>query len=155
LLSDDRFHSLLAGKLDAGDDIEAIASQGFLPARADTEVFVSAIRRRKKHVGLGPSQHPLRMAGPAGALTVETAKDIIDHAMLSTSSALSFILHAEEALDLDRVDFLHQYATEKNRYEGKTLTWFLRAPLSALGDEAAARLADHRFVIQPTLPDLT
>lgn len=151
LLDDDAFSHLLAGTLSADHESRpALASKGFLRSEVDAEALASAMRRRKKHVGVGPSHHHLLLTDVAGSMSVETAKAVLDHAMLSTSSALTFVLHADpmSGPDLDLLGFLHQYGTEKNRYEGKTLRWILRAPLSSLGGELPAWLADHRFVVE-------
>lgn len=148
LLDDDAFQHLLAGTLtDEHEAHPALQGKGFLRAGLDVEAAASMFRRRKKFVGLGPTHHHLALTGPRGTMTVEQIKAVVDHAMLSTAASLTFVVHATD-VDLDLLGFLHQYCTEKNRYEGKTLRWLLHTPLASIHDEAATWLADHRFTVR-------
>ncbi|MCB9682683.1 MAG: hypothetical protein H6733_14555 [Alphaproteobacteria bacterium] len=152
-LDADTFRALLAGGLDA-DHAEhaALSAKGFLRASVDPDHVASGLKRRKKFVGLGPAVHVLHLADAHGTLSVQTAKDIVDFAMLSTSSALELrFVPGDDAVDLDTLGFLVQYSTEKNRYEGKAITWRLDADPAALDDAAVAWLVDKRFKVRATL----
>ena len=145
------FHALLSGTLTDDATRSQLAAKGMLLTSFDADGFSAAVRRRKKHVGLGPSRHVLRLTDPAGTpMPVEVAKAVIDHAMLSTASALTLVLDAPGAVPLDLLGFLHQYGTEKNRYEGKTIRWILTAP-AGIDAAAAVWLADHRFIVRFTV----
>ncbi len=151
LLDPDAFQAMLSGTLEEDHAARpALAAKGFLKPGVDAEALAAAMRRRKKSVGVGPSHHHLALSGPGGAMSVELLKSIVDHAMLSTATALTLVLHAD-TVDLDLLGFTHQYCTEKNRYEGKTLRWILATDLAGLDGAAATWLADHRFTVRAPL----
>jgi hypothetical protein len=144
------FRAFVAGDVDeAHPERDALAAKGFLRQGLDLEELAQSIRRRKRHVGGGPTVHALRLADGDRRLAVEKAKDILDFAMLSTSAALELRLVPGDApVDLDLLGFLVQYATEKNRYEGKALTWTIRVDPATLDDATVAWLADRRFELR-------
>lgn len=152
---DATFRALVAGTLD--DDAEArpaLAAKGFLRADLDLDHTAAAMRLRKRYVGLGPTRHVIHLASGDDRLTVDVAKNVVDHAMLSTAGALELhaVAPAGEAPDLDLLGFLVQYAIEKNRYEGKTVTWRLSSDLSEASDDLVAFLVDKRFQITTPWP---
>lgn len=149
---DAEFREFLKGHVSPDDDAyAALSSKGFLRDGLDLDHVATAMRRRKKFVGLGPSQHVLDLGDHARGLSVETAKDIIDFAMLSTSGALTFQLTAHGVPNVDILGFLVQYSTEKNRYEGKTITHVLVANPADIDAELAQWLIDKRFKVRTRL----
>ncbi|MCB9665236.1 MAG: hypothetical protein H6732_14085 [Alphaproteobacteria bacterium] len=149
---DAAFRDFLGGKV--APDVEgydALAAKGFLRDALDLDHVAASVRRRKRFVGLGPALHVLPLSDASGPLTVEVAKDVIDFAMLSTSTTLELRLVCTGALDLDVLGFVVQYSTEKNRYEGKAITYRLVAPLAALDEAACAWLIDKRFKVRTPL----
>ncbi len=147
-LSPDDFSAFLAGTLDRdGDTWSQLDAKGFIRATADLDRVADEMRRRQRFVGIGPQRHTLLLDGPEGVMGVETAKAVLDHAMLSTSSTLELRLVASGRPDGDLLAFLVQYATEKNRYEGKQLTWRLVADPTTLDADDLTFLADKRFTL--------
>jgi hypothetical protein len=144
------FSSLLAGEIEPGHDAyDALAAKGFLRDQTALDDVAAAVRARKRFVGAGPQLHVLHLGAEGGKLGVETAKAILDHVMLSTSSQLELRLIAGPAgHDADLLAFLLQYTTEKNRYEGKSLTWRYLVDVGALPEKADAWLVDKKFVVQ-------
>jgi hypothetical protein len=141
----DAFRAFLAGSLPEGDaTLEALAAKGFVRDRVSLDEAAQTVRARKRFVGVGPTVHLIHLAGSEGALAVDTAKDVLDHVMLSTAHALELRLLAPGAIDADLISFLLQYGTEKNRYEGKGLTWRLFADPSALTPAVESLLHDKR-----------
>ena len=156
-LDDASFHALLSGEL--GPESPAfgpLSSKGFFRDGLDLEGVASALRRRKKYVGIGPTLHVLTLSEGDTRLSVAVAKDILDFAMLSTSASLEFrLLPGEQPLDMDLLAFLLQYGTEKNRYEGKTLSWRLDIDPARLTDEACTWLVDKRVRVRAPLHGAT
>jgi hypothetical protein len=150
-LSEADFRALLAGSLEPGHaEYDALAAKGFLRDQLALDDMAAAIRSRRRYVGVGPVLHTLQLANAAGErLSVETGKDVLDHVMLSTSHALELQLVAPAGTwDGDLLMFLLQYGTEKNRYEGKTITWKLVTDLANLPEKADAWLVDKRVVVR-------
>lgn len=147
------FRALLAGDLGADSPAYGpLASKGFFRDGLDLEGVASALRRRKKYVGIGPAVHILALAEGDARLSVAVAKDILDFAMLSTSASLELrLLPGDAPLDMDLLAFLLQYGTEKNRYEGKTLSWRLDVDPARLTEEAATWLVDKRVRVRAPL----
>jgi hypothetical protein len=144
------FRRLLAGTLDAEDpNYAALGAKGFLRESLDLEAFSDAMRRRKRFVGVGPQLHVLRLSDAHGKLSVEVTKEIVDHAMLSTSSSITFrLVQGHEPLDLDLLQFFAQYAVEKNRYEGKAITHEVVTDCRTIDEDAAKWLVDKRFRVR-------
>jgi hypothetical protein len=149
------FRALLAGPLESGHpEREALAAKGFLRDQTSLDDVAALVRARKRFVGAGPTHHRILLTSADGSrhLSVETAKDILDLVMLSSSAALDLELIAPAgAWSQDLVAFIVQYTTEKNRYEGKALTWRLRADLRTLPDGAGVWLVDKRFQVRTDL----
>lgn len=153
-LDEATFRSLLSGALGPESPaFAALSSKGIFRDGLNLEGIASAVRRRKKYVGIGPSLHILTLSEGDTRLAVAVAKDILDFAMLSTSASLELrLLPGELPLDMDLLAFLLQYGTEKNRYEGKTLSWRLDIDPARLSDEEAAWLVDKRVRVRAPLP---
>lgn len=150
-LSADDFRAWIAGGIEAGHaEYDNLAAKGFIREVLSLDEIASTVRARKRYIGIGPSRHVLHLGDATGArLGIDAAKDILDHAMLSTSAALEFTLAAPAGTyDADLLAFIVQYGVEKNRYEGKALTWILRTDLANLPEKADAWLVDKRFVVQ-------
>lgn len=147
------FRALLAGELDASHEAYAgLAEKGIVRSALNLDGLAESMRARKRFVGIGPRRHVVHLSDAHGSLSVETAKDVIDHVMLSTSRELDFEFVAGGApVDGDLLKFLVQYTTEKNRYEGKTLTYTLVAAPSAITDAQGTWLVEKRFGLRTTL----
>ena len=133
-LSKDTFRALLSGDLsEDADDFQLLSRKGILRAGHDPSHTADAMRRQKKHVGLGPTLHRIHLSDASGTLSVELATAILDLAMLSTASHLELrLIEGPQPADEDLIRFILQYATEKNRYEGKALQWSLATTLAHL-----------------------
>lgn len=148
------FHALLAGEIEPGHpQYDALASKGFLRDQTSLDDVAATVRGRKRYVGVGPQLHILHTAGEDGArLGVETAKEILDHVMLSTAHQLELRVVAPPGThDADLLAFLLQYGTEKNRYEGKGLTWRYVTDLASVPEAARSWLVDKKVVVQTRL----
>lgn len=147
------FDALLRGDVEPGHAaFGELAAKGFLREHTALDDIAAGVRARKRYVGLGPTVHRIHLSGPDGKLSVETAKDVLDLVMLSTAAALDLeLVQGNGAYDADLLAFIVQYTTEKNRYEGKALTWRLVTSLGALPDGAATWLVDKRFKVRVAL----
>ncbi len=145
-VSSEDFRAFLAGTLPEGHaTLESLAAKGFVRERVSLDEAAHTLRARKRFVGVGPTLHLVHLSGPQGPIAVDTAKDVLDHIMLSTAHALELRLIAPGAVDADLISFLLQYGTEKNRYEGKGLAWRLFADPGALTPTAESLLHDKRI----------
>ncbi len=150
-LSTDDFHAFVGGSLGPEHTAwTALTTKGFVRADLSLEDAAQTLRARKRFVGVGPQRHTIFLDGPTGRLDVATARDILDHIMLSTSHAVEIRLVAGASHDADLLSFLHQYGTEKNRYEGKQMSWTYVHDLANLPTEADAWLVDKRVNVQTT-----
>ena len=150
-LSTDDFHAFVGGSLGPEHTAwTALTTKGFVRADLSLEDAAQTLRARKRFVGVGPQRHTVFLDGPTGRLDVATARDILDHIMLSTSHAVEIRLVAGASHDADLLSFLHQYGTEKNRYEGKQMSWTYVHDLANLPTEADAWLVDKRVNVQTT-----
>lgn len=150
-LDADAFSAFLKGEIAEDDELfSELSGKGFLRDTQDLDAMAGGLRARKRFVGLGPSLHVIHLVDEHGTLSVDTAKHIVDHAMLSTASAMEFRFLAGDRIELDTLKFIHQYATEKNRYEGKTLTYRVVSSLAELDEEATTWLIDKRFGVHTT-----
>ncbi|MFM2162045.1 MAG: His-Xaa-Ser system radical maturase HxsB [Pseudomonadota bacterium] len=150
-LSATDFHALVGGSL--GPEHAAwttLCTKGFVRADLSLEDAAQTLRARKRFVGVGPQRHTVFLDGPSGRLDVAVGRDLLDHIMLSTSHAVEIRLVAGAHHDADLLSFLHQYGTEKNRYEGKQITWTYVHGLQALPPEADVWLIDKRVNVQTT-----
>jgi hypothetical protein len=147
------FQALLDGKVDAEHaDYDDLAAKGFIRDAMDLDALAESLRARKRFVGLGPCLHVIQLSDAAGPLSVETAKDIVDHLMLSTSRDLELRLIAGQApVDADLLKFIVQYTTEKNRYEGKSIQYTLVSDLTGIDQATATWLVTKRFGVKTVL----
>ncbi len=144
------FKSLIEGAIDeAHAEHTALAAKGFLRSGLDPNHVAASLRRRKRFVGMGPSVHIVTLSEGQARLPVQVAKDILDFAMLSTSASLELRLRPGPLpIDTEQLGFLVQYGTEKNRYEGKALTWRLEADPALIDEATATWLVDKRFRVR-------
>lgn len=149
-LSPEDFRLVLAGTMpEEHAEYAALCAKGIIREGLELDAHADAMRRRKRFIGVGPALHQVRMTDSHGALSVEVAKEIIDHAMLSTSSRIVFRLaQGEGPVSLDLLQFFARYSTEKNRYEGKTLVYELVTDCVGADEELASWLVDKRFRVR-------
>lgn len=152
-LAADEFESFLTGGIAPGHDAyDDLAAKGFLRDELDLDQIADQLRRRKKFVGMGPHLHLLQLAGADTRLSVEVAKEIIDHVMLSTSPRLDLeLVQGSQSLSVDLLQFIAEYATEKNRYEGKQLSLRVVSDFDALSDELVTWAAGRKVRFRTTL----
>lgn len=132
-LGEDAFHELLEGRLDPGsEDYPALLAKGFVREGLEMDSVAERFKRKRRYVGVGPSLHRVHLVGAEGAMTVDTLKEVLDHVMLTTAASLEIDLIAGPGpLPVETLRFALDYGVEKNRYEGKGLTWRVNATLSA------------------------
>lgn len=149
-VTEDTFHDLLAGRIDAEHEAyQDLATRGFMRDAVDLEAMADHMRRRKRSVGMGPSLHCIDLGGAEAPLRVEVAKQVLDHVMLSTSAQLTFRVDGRSGhIAADTLAFIVQYATEKNRYEGKTLTYELEVQSAELAADVLDVVTSKGFNIR-------
>ena len=149
-LSPEDFRMVLAGKLPEDHaEYATLCAKGIIREGLELDAHADAMRRRKRFLGVGPSLHQVRLSDAHGTLSVEVAKEIIDHAMLSTSSRIVFRLsQGHQPVSLDLLQFFARYSTEKNRYEGKTVVYELVTDTVGADEELANWLVDKRFRVR-------
>jgi hypothetical protein len=145
------FHALVGGSLGPEHSAwTALTTKGFLRADLSLEDAAQTLRARKRFVGVGPQRHTVFLDGPSGRLDVAMGREVLDHVMLSTSHAVELRLVAGSTHDADLLSFLHQYGTEKNRYEGKQIAWTYVHNLADLAESADAWLIEKRVNVHTT-----
>lgn len=143
-LDHESFRAFIEGSLE-GEQADTLNSKGFYLASAAPDDVAERVRKRKRFVGVAPAKHLLIVSTADAVMTIEQAKDILDHVMLSPAGALELVLVAEGDIPLDLLRFIFEYTTEKNRYEGKTLCFMLKTDLKHMEEETAAWLVERRF----------
>lgn len=167
----DDFDQLLAGTLAADHpDRPALRAKGFLRDGLDLAAVSSAIARKKRFVGVGPHLHivltTLRcnqscrychasrtdMSRVETDMSLETARNVVDHAMRSTSPTINFEFQGgEPTVNFDAIRFIVEYSREKNRYEGKELVHSLVTNFTAMDEEKGRWLLDHDVLVCTSL----
>jgi len=133
-LTPEDFSLFLAGNLATdGDDYLALLGKGVIRDGYDVEFHAARFRRTKRYIGLGPTRHHIHLSTAAGALALDQAKKIIDHALTSSAESLTLALfEGPEPLNAGLVSFIQEFAEEKNQYEKKTLIHELHTRMESL-----------------------
>ncbi|MEC9389676.1 MAG: hypothetical protein VX944_06335 [Myxococcota bacterium] len=147
VLSPQDFGNLLSGELDtAGEDYSALTRKGFIRNGFDTELQATQIRRTKRFIEAGLSEHRIHLSTPSGTLAMEQAKAIVDHIFGTQGDALSIVLVQGPAeLDANLVSFIHEFAEQKNQYERRAIAYELDSTLAGLDSAMAAQLVEKNI----------
>lgn len=170
-LSKEDFETLLAGKLEAEHpEHAALSEKGFLREGFDVDSFAAKLRQKKRFVGVGPHLHIVittlrcnqscRYCHASRApmdrtdtdMSLDTAKQVVDLAMRSTSPIIDFEFQGgEPTLNMPVIEFILDYSREKNREEGKTLVYSLVTNLTRMTEQTADWLLDNQVQVCTSL----
>lgn len=169
-LSEPEFADLLAGRITAEHPRFAEFQQkGFLRDGLDLDALASKIAQRNRHMRRGAYVHVLTLTAPLSAADVdgqsaasgatemsrETADQIIDLALQSTSQAITFELQAHDGEPLRNIDVLRhvvESARARNQQAaGKTLTFRVYTNLTAMSEEIAEWLTANEVRVTTSL----
>ena len=134
-LSNEDFTSLIAGTLDSSHpDYQALQDKGFVREGLDLESLAQKVRRKKSFLGQGPHLHivitTLRcnqsckychasradMNRVDTDMSLETAKEVVDLAMQSTSPYICFeYTGGEPSINMDAIRYMMKYSRERNQ----------------------------------------
>lgn len=146
-LGADEFNLFLSGKMP--EDHEAyspLSTKGFIREGLELDLLADKVRSKKRFLGSGPTRHSIQLSTDSAELSVETAKLIVDHLMLSTAAELRIEAQlGPKPMNMEVLHFLREYAIEKNRYEGKKLTMAITGEAATLSDENVDWLAASGF----------
>jgi len=171
VLEEADFRRLLAGEIQEGDPLyEGLHARGFLRAGIDLDDLAEKVRRKKAFLGLGPHLHvviaTLRcnqgcrychasrtdMDRVDTDMSLDTARLVVDLAMKSTSPYVCFEFQGgEPTVNMPVVQFVTDYAREKNREEGKVLDLSLVTNMTWMDEEKARWLVDNDVLICTSL----
>ena len=157
------FHSLLGGQISAAHPryIE-LQQRGFLRDNLDTEDLALKLRRKKHFLNQGPHLHivitTLRcnqgckychasrtsMDRVDTDMSLETAKQVVDLALASTSPYICFeYTGGEPTINMDVIRFMVEYAREKNQGINKIVEHSLVTNMTYMNEENAQFLVDN------------
>lgn len=171
LLEPSEFEDLVEGRIEPGHELyEVLEDKGFLREGLALEEQAERVARKKRHVGQGPHLHiaivTLRcnqsckychasrasMSSTDTDMTIETAKQVVDHAMQSPSPYINFEFQGgEPLLNMPVVQFIVEYSREKNRLENKDLEHSVVTNLTAMTEEIADWLIDNDVLVCTSL----
>ncbi len=146
LLSEAELDELLAGRVAEGHSrFEEFKRMGFLRDGLDLDAFADRVARRNRHVGRGPHLHVVNLRrsgeGTAVDMSPETAAQVAEVALQSTSPSITFELRAGDGEPLASFDVLRHLldlARSRNmQTAGKTLAFRLVTNLTAMTAESA------------------
>lgn len=170
-LDDEAFADLMGGRIIEGHpQFEALRDKGFLREGFDADAFAERVRRKKKFVGQGPHLHIVittlrcnqtckychasrtNMDRVDTDMSIETAKQVVDQAMQSTSPYINFEFQGgEPTVNMDVIKFIVEYAREKNKYENKQLEHSLVTNMTFMTEENANWLIDNEVLVCTSL----
>ena len=85
-------------------------------------------------------------------MSIETAKEVVDLAMQSTSPYICFeYTGGEPTINLDVIKFMVEYAKEKNRYEKKLVEHSVVTNMTYMTEEIAQYLVDNEIWVCTSL----
>ena len=157
MLQANDFAKLLAGEIDpAHPQFRALSEKGFLRDGFDVDRFGAEMGRKKKFVGQGPHLHIVittlrcnqtckychasrtNMDRVDTDMSLETAKQVVDHAMQSPSPYINFEFQGgEPTVNMEALKFIVEYSREKNKYEKKQLEHSLVTNMTYMTEENA------------------
>jgi len=161
-LNESEFNDLLAGRIVEGHPLFAeLQRKGVLRDGLDLDALADRMAQRNRHVGQGPSLHVVtltarRSADDAdGDMSRETAEQVVDLALQSTSPAITFELRGqggEPVLNFNVLRHLVELARSRNQQAaGKVLSFRLLSNLSAMTEEIAEWLIANDIPVSTTL----
>jgi uncharacterized protein len=171
LLSRPDFEAFLAGGLPADHPQRpALLAKAFLRDGLDAEGLAARLARKKRWLGQGPHLHvvvtTLRcnqscqychasrtdMHRVDTDMSLQTARQAVDFAFSSPSPYLNFEFQGgEPTVNWDAVEFVVEYARERNRTEGRTLDFSLVSNLTTMTDARADWLVDQGVLLCTSL----
>jgi His-Xaa-Ser system radical SAM maturase HxsB len=171
LLKPEEFDRFYKGQLQPGEALETeLASRGFLKNSLDLDDMTAKLRRKKAFLRSGPHLHvvitTLRcnqacrychasrtdMDRVDTDMSLETAKAVVDFAFQTPSPAVNFEFQGgEPTANFEAIQFIVEYALEKNRYENKELIFSLVTNMTLMTDEKVKFLLDHGVMICTSL----
>ena len=170
-LTKDDFALFVGGSLPSGHpQYEALVEKGFVRDGMNIEALAQRVGRKKHFVGVGPHLHicitTLRcnqscqychasrtdMDEVSTDMTMETAKQVVDQAMQSSSKYINFEFQGgEPTVNMPIIKFIVEYSREKNKYEGKILDHALVTNMTYMTEENAEWLIDNGVLICTSL----
>jgi len=155
-LGESEFADLLAGRIvDGHPRFQDLQRKGFLRDGLDLGAFAARMAQRNRHLRRGPHLHVVtltrrhRRGGANGAavdassadMSRETAEQVVDFALQSTSPAIAFELQGqggEPLLNLDVLRHLVEYATTRNKQTtGKIMRFTALTNFTGMTEDAA------------------
>ena len=157
------FSQLLSGDLDEEHpQYQELQKKGFLRAGLDVEELAQRVRRKKAFLAQGPHLHivitTLRcnqsckychasrtdMDRVDTDMSLETAKEVVDMAMQSTSNYICFeYTGGEPTVNMEAIRFMVEYSREKNRYEQKKVEHSVVTNMTYMTEENARYLIEN------------
>lgn len=170
-LEHDEFADFVAGRVTAGHPrYELLRERGFLREGFDVDGFAEKMRRKKKFVGRGPHLHIVittlrcnqscRYCHASRAnmdrvdtdMSIETAKQVVDLAMQSSSQYINFEFQGgEPTINMPAIKFIVEYAHERNKDAGKVLDFSLVSNFTWMTEENAEWLLDNGVLVCTSL----
>jgi uncharacterized protein len=165
-LNDAEFQDLLTGRVTDGHPLfPELQRKGLLRDGLDLEALSLRMAQRNRHLRRGPYLHVVTLtlggtqngAGAAadGDMSAETAEQVVDFALQSTSQALTFELQGGTGEPLKNFDVLRhlvEFARSRNRNAaGKTLSFRLLSNFTGMTEEAAEWLIANDVLVTTTL----
>jgi uncharacterized protein len=171
LLSQDDFTRFYQGRIDEAEPLHGeLARRGFLKGWIDPERLAARIRRKRGFLGSGPHLHvvvaTLRcnhsckychasrtdMDRVDTDMSLATARQVVDFAFQSPAPVVNFEFQGgEPTVNFPVIQFITEYAREKNRYENKELLLSLVSNLTYMDDEKLRFLVDNGVMICTSL----
>ena len=164
------FEALVTGQVADHPHAEALRAKGFLRDGLDIDGLAQRVSRKKRTVGVGPHLHivitSLRcnqsckychasrtsMDRVDTDMSLETAKQVVDQAMQSSSPYINFeFTGGEPTVNMPAVKFIVEYAREKNREEKKQLDFSMVTNMTWMTEENADWLMDNRVLVCTSL----
>lgn len=170
-LGSEDFEKFLDGKLKSGTQAhEELLRKGFLKDGVDSETFTERYRRRHDFLNYGPHLHiviaTLRcnetcvychasrkdMEQGDFDMSLSTAKKTVDVIFETTSPTIIIEFQGGEPLaNFETLQFITEYAQEKNKEANKRLGVTLVTNLSLMTEERLKYLMDHNVMICTSL----
>jgi len=170
LLSRQDFDAMVADELPPDSALMKRLDLKGLLRTSDLNALAERIARKRSYLGQGPHLHgvitTLRcnqscsychasradMDRVDTDMSLETAKKVVDFAMQTPSPYIAFEFQGgEPTVRFDIIQFITEYAREKNRYEQKVLDLSLVTNMTFMDEEKAAWLVDHRVLVCTSL----
>lgn len=165
------FHRFYQGKIDEADPLwPQLQALGFFRRTTDVERLADRIRRKKAFLTTGPHLHVLittlrcnqscrychasrtDMDRVDTDMSLATARKIVDLAFTGPSRTLNFEFQGgEPTVNFPAIEFVVDYAREKNRYEKKDLLFSLVTNMTAMDDAKMEFLIDRGVMVCTSL----